>query len=179
MSGWSVEGPGTWEPLIQTAANEWAPAMSPNGRWLAYTSDETGRNEVYVQRFPELEGRQVISIGGGFGPTWSDDGRELIYLRQPLPAAPDAVMRVPLDPDEGEPPSLIAGTPERLFDWRYFSRNSGERHADALRDGQRFLMITTGASANADEEGAGVAERAQLNVVLNWFEELKARVPVN
>ena len=79
----SVEEPGTWEPLIHTAARELSPAISPDGRWLAYTSDETGRNEIYVVRFPELEARRPISVGGGSGPTWSADGSELIYLRTP------------------------------------------------------------------------------------------------
>ena len=61
----SMLAPETWTPLIQTTADEWAPALSPDGRWLAYTSDESGRAEVYVQRFPELSDRTPISIGGG------------------------------------------------------------------------------------------------------------------
>ncbi len=92
----SVEGPGTWEPLIQTAAAEWSPVISPDGRWLAYSSDETGQNEVYVQRFPELEGRTAISVGGGYRPTWAPDGREILYLRAPA-GPPDAAMRVTID----------------------------------------------------------------------------------
>ena len=169
----SVEGHGTWEPLIQTAAFEGAPTISPDGRWLAYTSNVTGGNEVYVQRFPQLEGRHAISVGGGFGPIWSDDGRELLYLRQPVPAAPDAVMRMPLDFVEGDPPSLIAGTPERLFDWRYYSAPGASRLYDMSPDGQRFLMITSGTAGDT-----GV-ERSEINVVLNWHQELLERVPVN
>ena len=165
----SVDGPGTWEPLIQTAANEGMPALSPDGRWLAYTSNETGRDEVYVQRFPELEGRTAISVGGGRSSNWSADGRELFYLRAPS-GPPDAVMRVTLDIDEGDPPSLIVGTPERLFDWQYFSLPAGRRYYDVSPDGQRFLMIDT-----AD---AG-AESTEINVVQNWHRELKRLVPVN
>ena len=168
----SIEGPGTWEPLIQTAANEGIPTISPNGRWLAYSSNETGRYEVYVVRFPELEGKQVISVGGGFFTNWSTDGSELIYLRGPSGAPePEAVMRVSLDIDEGDPPSLIVGTPERLFDWRNYSPSSGRYH-DVSSDGQRFLMITPGGS----DAGAG---RAEINVVLNWTQELLERVPIN
>ena len=70
----SLDGPGTWEPLIETGANEHMSAISPDGRWLAYTSNETGRDEVYVQRFPELEGRTAISVGGGRSSSWSADG---------------------------------------------------------------------------------------------------------
>ena len=166
----SIEGPGTWEPLIQTAAEEWAPTLSPDGRWLAYTSDETGRNEVYVQRFPELEDRRPVSVGGGYRPTWSPDGRELLYLRAPA-GPPDAAMRVTLDIEEGDPPSLIVGTPEPLFDWRY-SGGPDLRYYDVSSDGQRFLVIGSGASADVGDA------TPEITVVLNWFEELKARVPV-
>ena len=168
----SIEGTGTWEPLIQTAAGESAPAISPNGRWLAYSSNVTGVWEVYVERFPDLEGRQLISIGGGDNPAWSDDGRALLYLRRPL-GPTDAVMRVPLDFIEGDPPSVSAGTPERLFDFGRFSSGRGfGRSYDISPDGQQFLMITRGDSADAE------LERSEINVVLNWFEELKARVPI-
>ena len=81
-------------------------------------------------------------------------------------------MRVTLDLDEGDPPALIVGTPERLFDWRYFSRSGSSRYHDVSPGGQQFLMIATRGTADA---GAG---RAEINVVLNWVEELKARVPV-
>ena len=168
----SVEGPGTWEPLIQTAAIERMPALSPDGRWLAYASNETGGNEVYVQRFPELQGRTAISVGGGRWPHWSADGRELFYLRG-LGGAPNAVMRVTLDIDEGDPPALIVGTPERLFDWRFFGPFFSRRIYDVSPDGQRFLMI--GGTGTAD---AG-AESTEINVVQNWHEELKRLVPVN
>ena len=80
-------------------------------------------------------------------------------------------MRVTLDIEEGDPPSLIVGTPELLFDWRYSSGND-LRYYDVSSDGQRFLVIGSGASADAGVAGA------EITVVLNWFEELKARVPV-
>ena len=79
-------------------------------------------------------------------------------------------MRVTLDIDEGDPPSLIVGTPERLFDWQYFSLPPGRRYYDVSPNGQRFLMIDT-----AD---AG-AESTEINVVQNWLQELKRLVPVN
>ena len=175
----SVGQSTTWEPLIQTAADEWSPDLSPDGRWLAYTSDETGYDEVYVLRFPELEGRQVISLDGGIRPTWSDDGRELLYLRQRWPAPPDAVMRVPLDLAQGDPPSLIVGTPERLLDWRFYSprTETGGRHHDVSSDGQRMLAIMR--PVLSDTGGTETAGFSQLNLILNWFQELTERVPVN
>ena len=165
----SMEGPGTWAPLVQTVAEEWAPTLSPDGRWLAYTSDETGRNEVYVQRFPELEDRRLVSVGGGHRSTWSPDGRELLYLRAPV-GAPDAAMRVTIDIVEGDPPSLIVGTPEPLFDWRFFA-GPDMRYHDVSSDGQRFLVIGSGATADA--------AAPHITVVLNWHQELLERVPVN
>ena len=166
----SMNESSTWEPLIQTEANEWSPALSPDGRWLAYSSNETGRNEVYAVRFPELEGRQQISVGGGFGPTWSDDGRELLFLGASA-GPPEWAMRVSIEVGAGDPPSLIAGTPERLFDFPYFMQVGGRRHLDVSADGQRQLVI---ASGQVGED----APPPQINVVINWFEELKERVPV-
>lgn len=167
----SIGGPGTWKPLIQTAASESAPAISPDGRWLAYTSNETGRFEVYVQRFPELEDRRQISLGGGIRPNWPADGREFTYLGG-RDGVPETVMRVTLDIDEDTPPSLVVGTPERLFDWRYFSTPGATRQHAVSADGQRFLMIATEDGASA---GAG---RAEINVVLDWHSELMERVPI-
>ena len=106
------------------------------------------------------------------GPIWSDDGSELFYLRQPANSGPDAVMRVLLDVVEGDPPSLNRGTPERLFEWQYFSTPTSRRRYDVLGDGQRFLVMTRGGAADVE------VERSQINVVFDWFEELKALVPV-
>ena len=72
-----VDGAGTWEPLIQTEADELHPAVAPNGQLSAYTSDETGALEVYVERYPDLGDRRLVSVGGGINPLWSPDGREL------------------------------------------------------------------------------------------------------
>ena len=75
----SMEGERPWQPLLNSAATETHPALSPDGRWLAYTSDETGQNEVYVERFPDLGNKEQISTGGGRAPVWSPDGSELFY----------------------------------------------------------------------------------------------------
>ena len=166
------EQPGSWEPLIHTPDRESAPALSPDGRWLAYSSDVSDNWEVYVVRFPGLDGREVISLGGGDDPTWSDDGRALFYLRRPA-GAPDAVMRVPLDFIEGDPPTVNPGTPERLFDFGRFRDSFGPgRSYDISADGQRFLMITAADAAD------GELDRSRINVVFDWFEELNARVPI-
>ena len=174
----SVDGPGAWEPLLQTAAEEWAPALSPDGRWLAYSSTETGRNEVYVQRFPEMTGRRPISAGGGHRPAWSADGRQLFYQETPSGGTPVAVTSVRLDildTDEADPTTIDVGPSERLFAWGpYVAEGGGRRYQDLWADGERFLTITTGGDTTVtDSDNA-----PDITVVLNWFEELKARVPV-
>ena len=81
-------------------------------------------------------------------------------------------LSVTLDIEEGDPPSLIVGTPEEMFDWRYYTQ-PGVRYYDVSPDGQRFLVIGTGAPADD-----GAQERAGINVVLNWHQELLERVPI-
>ena len=164
------DGSGTWTPLVQTPARDLAPAISPDGRWLAYASNESGLYEVYVQRFPEMLGRQQVSVGTGHRPHWSDDGRELFYLHAPT-GPPRAVVRVTVEPTDSDPPALDFGAEEVLFDWRYHQRSSAMPFYDLSPDG-RFLMITTGDAAG---DGSG---RAEINIVLDWFEELKRLVPV-
>jgi Tol biopolymer transport system component len=122
-------------------------SFSPDGRWLAYDSDESGRREVYVESYPARTAKVAVSSAGGTSPVWSRDSRELFYC------SPDSLMAVALQPDGS------FGAPQRLFDqspYRFEFRTYG------TTDGKRFLMI---------RRDAGSVPR-QLNVVLNWFEEL-------
>ncbi len=167
----SMGEPSDWEPLFQTPANEWSPALSPDGRWLAYSSNETGRNEVYVVRYPDLDGRQQISVGGGFGPSWSDDGRELRFLGASS-GPPESAMLVSIEVGPGDPPSLIVGPPELLYDFPYYIEVGGRRHYDLSADGRRHLVVATGQVG----ENASVP---RINVVLNWFAEIKRLVPTD
>ena len=160
----SMEGDRATEPLLDAEAFETAPAISPDGGWMAYESNETGQNEVYVQRFPTLGGKQTISTAGGRQPLWSPDGRELFYR------APNGMMVVPVETD----PTFTAGTPEVLFDTQYFF-NRSERTYDLAPDGQRFLMVKDAALT----DGSGTATQEQIVFVEHWFEELKRLVPVD
>ena len=155
-----MEGDRQSEPLLEMDFNEKAPTVSPDGRWLAYFTGETGQDEVYVQRFPDLGEKQQISVGGGREPLWSPDGRELFFR------SPNGLMAVPVLDTE---PTFRAGNAESLFEQQYATYLE-RRNYDIAPDG-RFLMIREGAATDA-----GTAE--QLVVVLNWFEELKERVPV-
>jgi Tol biopolymer transport system component len=128
-------------------------AFSPDGRWVAYRSDETGRREVYVAPYPGPGGKIPISTDGGYVPLWSRNGHELFYRNG------NKVMAV----DVQTSPAFRAGTPRLVFEGRY-------GNYDVAPDGRRFLMITAPAAPKAPTD--------QMTVVLNWFEELRRRVPV-
>jgi serine/threonine-protein kinase len=148
-------------PLVQTPLSELFGEISPDGRWVAYESDESGRIEIYVRPFPEVDGgRWQVSTGGGAGPLWARSGRELFYW-----VGPGRMMAAPIQPG----PTFVAANPRVVFEGRYvggFGRNY-----DVSPDGQRFLMIKD--ARPADERAAP----QQLVVVLNWLEELKRLVP--
>ena len=146
------------EPLLQTPFNEDNGEISPDGHWLAYQSNESGRFEISVRPFPKVDaGHWTISTSGGTRPLWARNGTELFYLD-----GAGAMTRVPIQ----TAPTFSAGTPTKMFDTRYFNGGSG-RSYDVSPDGQRFLMI----------KAAGSEQAPSMVVVLNWLEELKARLP--
>ncbi len=147
------------QPFLQTPFNDTAPQFSPDGRWLAYTSDESGRFEIYVQPYPGPGGKWQISTEGGTEPVWNPSGRELFYRNG------DKMMAV----DIATQPSFALGKPRMLFEGPYLPTPGTTPNYDVSRDGQRFLML----KSNAREQAAPT----QINVVLNWFEELKQKVP--
>jgi serine/threonine-protein kinase len=151
------------QPLVQTRFVERNGEVSPDGRWLAYESDESGQLEVYVRPFPDASAeRRQVSNSGGTRPSWTPTSRELFYL------APDgALMSVPV----GTGPTWSARNPTRLFNGPYFSGSAANtgRTYDVSRDGLRFLMIKPiGPSAMA---------QSTIVVIQNWQEELKRLVP--
>jgi serine/threonine-protein kinase len=148
-------------PLVASMFNEWNGEVSPDGRWLAYQSNESGRYEIYVRPFPNVEaGRWQVSTAGGTRPLWSRDGRELFYF-----VSPGKVMAVSIQ----RGPTFAAGNPQVLFEGRYAAPQVG-RVYDVSPDGRRFLMLK-------ESESGAEAQPPQLVVVLNWFEELKRLVP--
>ncbi len=147
------------QPFLRTPFNESVPRFSPDGRWLAYISDESGRYEIYVQPYPGPGGKWQISTEGGTEPAWNPNGRELFYR------SGDKMMAV----DIATQPSFAASKPRVLFEGRYEPTPATFPNYDVSRDGQRFLMLKP--------SEAGEAAPTQINVVLNWFEELKRRVP--
>ena len=144
----SMEGERPWQPLLNSAAGENSPALSPDGRWIVYHSDETGQDEVYVEQFPDLGNREQISTGGGREPVWSPDGRELFY-RDPEGSR---VMVVPIETE----PTLVLRSATVVFEGSYLGVSG--RHYDLAPDG-RFLMIKQGDEASTS---------GQIIVVENW-----------
>ena len=145
----------TSRPLFDSPASEGQPDLSPDGRWIAYRSDESGRDEVYVQRFPELGGRIKISTDGGTSPRWSADGAELYYRNG------SAMMAVTVGNADA---SLDVGLPGLLFDGPYL--NDSGRNYDIAPDG-RFLMVRLADDANL----------TQVHVIVNWLAELAVLPP--
>jgi serine/threonine protein kinase/Tol biopolymer transport system component len=147
------------QPFLRTRFNETAPRFSPDGRWLAYISDESSRFEIYVQPYPGPGGKWQISTEGGTEPVWNPNGRELFYR------SGNKMMAV----DIATQPSFVAGKPRMLFEGPYVPPPVPISNYDVSPDGQRFLMLKSTVSTEA--------AATQINVVLNWFEELKRRVP--
>ena len=153
------EGDRTPQVFLSTPANERNPRFSPDGRWLAYESEESGRAQIYVRPFPGPGGISQISTEGGTEPVWSRDGRELFYLNG------DKMMVV----DIAARPTLLPGTPRLLFEGRYETSVTNTSSYDVSLDGQRFLR------AQPTESGQAAT---QIQVVINWQEELKRLVPM-
>ena len=149
----------TAQPFLRTPFNESSPRFSPDGRWLAYASDESGRQEIYVQPYPGPGGKWPISADGGREPVWNRNGRELFYRNG------NRMMAVEI----ATQPGFAAGKPRMLFEGPYDPTVFTAPNYDLSPDGRRFLMLK--------RFEQGVAAPAQINVVLNWFEELKSRVP--
>ncbi|HKT61076.1 MAG TPA: protein kinase, partial [Gemmatimonadales bacterium] len=150
-------GDTTLVPLVTSAARELSPAVSPDGRWLAYSSDESGTSEVYVRPFPDAAtARWQVSASGGTNPLWSRDGRELFYMN-----GHGEMATVPI----ASGPTFGAGEPRVLFSVGNYTVGGNAGVYDISPDGKRFLMV---------RPVAGIGE-TELVVVQNWFEELRQR----
>jgi serine/threonine-protein kinase len=154
--------------LVNTSFAEQNGEVSPDGRWLAYQSNESGRFEIYVRPFPNVEaGRWQISTSGGIQPLWSKNGQELFYVATTGLGANGAMMAVRV---EGNRWDAVAAA--KLFDDSYYhGAAAGSGHSyDVALDGKRFLMIKSGGGSESPDSSA-------LIVVQNWFGELTKLVP--
>jgi Tol biopolymer transport system component len=140
--------------FVANPGYEAAPQFSPDGRWIAYVSNDSGRNQICVRPFPGPGGKWQISTDGGTEPAWNPKGRELFYREG------QKMMAV----DYTEEPTFSAGKPRMLFQGPYTLTPRSLTNYDVSRDGQRFLMLKGSEAARGD-----------INVVLNWPEELKQK----
>ena len=153
-----LQGDRRTAALLEGGFREANADLSPDARWLAYQSDESGQNEIYVRPFPNVDaGQEQISTSGGTRPVWSRDGRELFYLDSGNFLTAASIQATP---------AFRAGQPVKILDKPYFV-GPASRPFDVSKDG-RFLMV---------KDQADNVTTPSLIVVLNWLEELKSKVP--
>jgi Tol biopolymer transport system component len=140
------------QPFLDTRFMRGYFQFSPDGKWVAYESDETGRNEIYVVPYPGPGGKSQVSTDGGTKPRWNRNGREMFFR------SGDKMMAV--DVETGA--AFRSGSPEMLF-------TKASQDYDVAPDGKRFIMLKPAAAP----EGSP----SELHVILNWFDELRRRVP--
>jgi Tol biopolymer transport system component len=150
--------------LLHSTASETNGELSPDGHWLAYESDESGQPEIYVSPFSNVEvSKSKVSTAGGTRPLWSRDRRELFYY-----VSPDTIMAVPVRLGA----DVVIGTPQPVVKGPYAVALNGGRHYDVSADGQRFLLLKDAPTPDGQK-----AAPVEIHIVLNWLDELKARVP--
>jgi len=147
-----LDGDRTPAPFLSTSASEATPMFSPDGHWLAYSSNESGRDEIYVVPYPKHSSKYQVSSRGGLSPLWSPDGKELYFVNGSSMMAVHITGTSPFDYSAERkvitlPPSSIP--------------------ADIAPDGQRFILLISRFQAQA---------QSKMTVVLEWFEDLKAKV---
>ena len=166
---WRPDEDSVPAPLFSSPYRETGPAVSPDGRWLAYASDETGRYEIYVRPFPDVSaGRWVASIGGGRNPQWAHSGQELFFQ-----GPTQEMMVVDFETTTSE---FVAGTPEVLFeaDRSWLVQNLTGLFYDVAPDDQRFLIAAIViATSGSTDDGPPLPSVVLVN---NFMEELRQRV---
>jgi Tol biopolymer transport system component len=148
---------------VVTPAAEYGPSLSPDGRWLAYVSEESGRPEIYAQPFPDGGERHQVSTDGGLKPVWSPDGGSIYYRSNDG----GQILEVPISAT----PRFRAGAARVLLDGQYWvGTYRWFPNFDIAPDGKSFVMV------RPDEEWGRATE---IRLVQNWFEELKRLAPTN
>ena len=150
----------TSRTVLDPKGKQTQPVLSPDGLWMAYTSNESGRNQVYITPYERPGGRQQVSTDGGTGPVWSPDQAKLYYMNR------NEMLRV-----EVSRPELSVGPPQLLFEggyWRGGADTDNPRAYDLAPDGKRFVFI------QFESEW-----RPEFQVVQNWFQELKRLAPTD
>jgi hypothetical protein len=142
-------------PFLESSFNQHSGQLSPDGRFLAFCSDESGRYEVWVRPFPEGGGKWRVSARGGITPRWSHDGKELFYLEG------YTLMAAPVSTTTG----FSVGAVVELF--QDASLGQGSAGYDVSADGKRFLLV--------EQVQDGETKAPAIRIVQNWFEEFRDR----
>ncbi len=145
--------------FLRTNAEEMAPRFSPDGRWVAHQSDESGRPEIYIRPFENPDIKWQVSTDGGTDPVWNPQGEEIFYR--------DGDKMMVVDVALGETPQL--GKPRLLFERHFYNSGSGGAY-DVMPDGQYFIML---------DDSASEPRPTELVLVRNWFQELERLVPTD
>jgi serine/threonine-protein kinase len=163
-----VESSTKPELLIAGTYNARSGALSADNRWLAYVSDESGQDEVYVQSFPDLEGKWQISMDGGTGPVWAPDGGELFYLQGSRMTAVSIASNADMhsDPNSRAEIELTPGKPEVLFSGSFAENIEFGRNFDIAPDGKSFVMI----------EYVPPEPVTEVQVILNWVQSVESEL---
>jgi serine/threonine-protein kinase len=164
----SVDDPQHARMLVATRFNEHIPDLSPDGRLLAYVSNESGSDEIYVRSFPDLGNKRRVSVDGGTEPAWSRNGKKLVFIARHPTVSGETVEVIETDVTSG--PTFSIGPPHTLFplDSAHYTGASQARSFDITPDASRFLFVH---EEFAPEPAAGL-----MYFVQNWFAELQARV---
>jgi Tol biopolymer transport system component len=166
---WMLSGDGKPSPFLQTRFTESSGTLSPDGRWLAYVSNESGGYQVYVQPFPSPGRKWQVSTDGGTQPVWARNRRELFYRNGRKMMAVDITTG----------PAFAEGNPKVLFeaDYELGATVFAGQYYDVTPDGQHFIMVRGKETTAASNNPFMSRSAQQINVVLNWFEELAQHVP--
>lgn len=157
-----VEGKQKPQIFVQSEFDESHPMFSPDGRWIAYASNSPGKMQIFVKQYPDGITRQITSSGRNQYPVWSADGDELFFVNQ-SEGIPLRMMVVSIKTD----PHLSWSDPKMLFEGTYLMLTD-TRNYDIHPNGQRFLLV-----GEIDQE----VDDQQINIIINWFDELKRLVP--
>ena len=147
-------GDTTSHPVVATSADEYNPEVSPDGKWMAYASEESGRTEVYVIPFPGGGSRQQVSNEGGRNPVWANNGRQLFYR-----SSKGTLVAADIDPARTNP----VGALHTMFDISRFSFDDNGKSFDVAPSGDRFLFVKP-------------PSRASISVVVNWWSEASSKL---
>jgi hypothetical protein len=153
-------------PFSQTRFSEIAGQFSPDEKWIAYSSNESGRHEVYIRSFPDGGNKGQVSVDGGGRPRWSKESDEIFYVKD------STLMAVPVSTN----PTVTIGKPQALFSSEQLAFGGGIPTYDVTPDGQRFAVPET---VQAEEPGSEVdpddRPRPAIRIVRNWYEEFRDR----